>query len=248
MTADLSQFAPFAETAARLRHWLVDARDGSHDLTHLARVWGFAREIQLAEGGSPTVLFAATFFHDCIHVEKNDPDRRLAAIRSAKRASEILQGQGWPGERVAAVAHAIEAHSFSAGIAPRTIEARILRDADRLDSTGLVGIARCFYVAGRIGSALYHNTDPRGEDRRLDDMHYALDHFQTRLFLGTDGFYTSAARDIARRLRPRVLEFRESFLSEIGRARPFQQTERGHQRLQLARASAFSNGVGDPPA
>lgn len=244
MTGDLAQFDPYAQLAAALRHWLPDARDGSHDLTHLARVWGFARQIQLVEGGSPTILFAASFLHDCVHVEKNDPSRHLAASRSAARASEILRHLGWPAERVAAVAHAIEAHSFTAGTAPRTMEARILRDADRLDSSGLVGIARCFYVAGRIGSSLYHASDPLGEDRRMNDMHYALDHFHTRLLLGTEGFYTATARDIASRLRPRVLAFRNGFLAETGRAPA--EAPAGAEHVDLRRTSILSAGTCDP--
>ena len=55
-----------------------------------------------------------------------------------------MTGLDWDGARIDALAHVIEAHSFSAGIEPRTLEARILQDADRLDAIGAVGIARCF--------------------------------------------------------------------------------------------------------
>ncbi len=76
----------------------------------------------------------------------------------------------------------IEAHSFSANIETRTLEAKILQDADRLDAIGVIGAARCFYIAGRMGSALYDSNDPMAENRPLDDKNYALDHFRTKLF------------------------------------------------------------------
>ena len=55
---------------------------------------------------------------------------------------------GWRAARVDAVAHATEAHSFSAAVVPETLEAEIMQDADRLDAIGMLGAARCFYVAG----------------------------------------------------------------------------------------------------
>lgn len=43
----------------------------------------------------------------------------------------------FPQQRIPAVCHAIEAHSFSAKIAPETLEAKIVQDADRLEALGL---------------------------------------------------------------------------------------------------------------
>ena len=65
-------------------------------------------------------------------------------------------------------------------VTPITTEAKTLQDADRLDALGMLGVARCFYVAGRMGRALYDPADPHATQRPLDDTRYTLDHFRTR--------------------------------------------------------------------
>ena len=169
--------------------------DGSHDRSHLLRVWQNANAIAAHEPACDrTVLAAAIILHDCVSPEKNAPDHVEASRRSAARARTILAGLGWRIPQIDSVAHAIEAHSFSARIIPRTPEARILQDADRLDAIGAVGIARCFYVAGRMGSSLYDAADPAAFNRPLDDQAYALDHFDKKLFKIAENFQTKPAR------------------------------------------------------
>jgi uncharacterized protein len=208
-------FDPFGSLARDLAGWLPDCQDGSHDLSHLARVWRFARQIQSEEGGDLQVLFAAAFLHDCVQVEKHDPLRPFASRWSARRAADALRGLDWPVARMDQVCHAISAHSQSAGITPITLEARIIQDADRLDSTGAIGIARCFYVAGRIGSELYHQSDPTARGRLADDMRNALDHFKLRLICECETFHSRKARNIARDRIAFVEQFLNQFLSEI---------------------------------
>lgn len=87
----------------------------------------------------------------------------------------------FPEDRLPAVSHAIEAHSFSAKISPTTIEAKIVQDADRLEALGAIGLARVFAVSGALGVALFDAEDPFAQRRVLDDRQYALDHFQTKL-------------------------------------------------------------------
>ena len=109
--------------------------DGAHDIGHLRRVWANAQSIAQAEGGADIeVLLAAAFLHDAVNLPKSHPDRARAARLSADHAAAYLPGTGFPPGKIAAVAHAIAAHSFSAGLAPETPEARILQDADRLIS------------------------------------------------------------------------------------------------------------------
>ena len=134
------------------------------------------------------MLFAATLLHDCVAVEKQSPLRAQASRLAAEKATQILTALAWPDAKIQAVAHAVEAHSFSAGITPTTIEAKSLREADRLDAIGVLGVARCVYTAGRMGSAMYDPANPHAANRALDDKRFAIDHFHTKLLMLSSGF------------------------------------------------------------
>ncbi|WP_457582718.1 HD domain-containing protein [Ensifer canadensis] len=208
-------FAPHAELAAVLLPHAFAADDGSHDASHLIRVWKNAARIHADEGGDERVLAAAVLLHDCVSVEKNSPHRTQASRLATEKADDILRDLGWSPEAISSVAHAILAHSFSANIAPETIEAKILQDADRLDAIGMVGAARCFYIAGRMGSGLYDPLDPLAEDRELDDKAFAIDHFETKLFKLADGFQTAAGRRLALQRQQRLRDVLAMMLDEI---------------------------------
>ena len=205
---------PLAETL--LPHALEPAEDGAHDLSHLQRVWHNVRTLQVQEGGDLDVLLASVLLHDCVAVEKNSPLRSQASGLAAKKAATLLTTLDWPDAKIAAVAHAIEAHSFSANIAPTTLEAKIVQDADRLDSLGMLGVARTFYIAGRMGSALYDPQDPEAKARDYDDKRFCLDHFQTKLLHLADGFQTATGQQLAQVRHQRLKGFMELFKEEIG--------------------------------
>ncbi len=208
-------FSPYEALAERLLPHAVSGNDGSHDAAHLIRVWKNARRIHGAEGGDLRILAAAVLLHDCVSVEKNSPVRAQASRLAAERAFELLDGLGWRTGEITAVAHAILTHSFSANIPPESLEAKILQDADRLDAIGMIGAARCFYIAGRMGSGLYDPLDPLAEDRPLDDKAYAIDHFETKLFKLTDGFQTAAGRALARQRQERLRAVLAMLIEEI---------------------------------
>lgn len=212
----LAVFAPDEALAEiLLPHAIGGSSDGSHDLSHLLRVWKNAVTIHAEEGGDRQVLLAATILHDCVAVEKNSPLRTQASRLAAEKASRLLADLEWQPAQIDAVAHAIEAHSFSAGIVPTTLEAKILQDADRLDAIGMVGVARCFYIAGRMGSGLYDPDDPQATARAYDDKRFAIDHFQTKLFKLTAGFNTAAGAWMAEARQARLRRFLDEFLDEI---------------------------------
>lgn len=208
-------FEPHGNLAAALIAHAAEGDDGSHDIAHILRVFKNAMRIHKQDGGDGRLLTAAVLLHDCVAVEKNSPLRHQASALAADKASAILKEMGWDKDDISSVAHAVLTHSFSANIPPQTLEAKILQDADRLDAIGMVGAARCFYIAGRLGSGLYDPLDPSATQRELDDKRFAIDHFQTKLFKLADQFQTTTGRLLARERHERLETVLAMFMDEI---------------------------------
>lgn len=211
----LQPFSPFQALAQELLPLTLEGDDGSHDVAHLHRVWKNIRQISQDEGEDLQILCAAVLLHDCVAVEKNSPQRHLASRMAADKASTVLTALGWSIAAIEKTTHAIEAHSFSAAIIPQTLEAKILQDADRLDAIGMIGVARCFYIGGRMRSALYDAADPLAQQRQYDDKRFTLDHFETKLFKLQEGFQTTTGRKMAALRTDRMRRFLSELLEEI---------------------------------
>lgn len=193
------------------------ADDGAHDLNHLHRVWKTAQTLlEDYPDADRLIVLAACYLHDLVNLPKNDPERHLASRQAAVRACDEVGKLGFPADKLGGLAHAIEAHSFSAGIAPCTLEARIVQDADRLDALGAVGLARLYYTAGRMGSALAHPSDPLARERTLDDRTYALDHIEVKLATLPATMSTAAGRALGERRLAWLRAFRDDFVAEWG--------------------------------
>lgn len=189
--------------------------DGAHDLNHLDRVWKTAQTLLADHPEADTAIVqAACYLHDLVNLPKNHPERASASRQAARQAREQLAAAGFPADKLPGVVHAIEAHSFSAAITPTTIEAKIVQDADRLDALGAVGLARLFYTAGRMQSALAHPTDPSGTERPLDDRAYALDHIEVKLATLPATMQTAAGRTLGEKRLEWLRQFRTTFIEE----------------------------------
>jgi uncharacterized protein len=168
--------------------------DVAHDAHHVERVVRNAHRIGEREGAHMAVVLPAAWLHDIVTVRKDSPERARASTLAAAEAARFLHGIDYPAVLVAEIAHAIEAHSFSAGIEPRTLEAEVVQDADRLEALGAIGIARCFATTGAMARPLYCPDDPFGVARALDDKAYALDHFELKLFRVAETLRTASGR------------------------------------------------------
>ena len=193
------------------------AGDAAHDVAHVRRVVASARRLAHAEGADGLVVVAAAWLHDIVTVAKDSPDRAYASRLAADAAAGWLRTEGFPDALVPGVHHAVHAHSFSAGVACTTREARVVQDADRLDALGAVGIARLFATAGAMGSALMHPDDPFAETgRTLDDRRYALDHVEAKLLRLPETMQTAAGRAEAQRRAGVVRQFVADLRADLG--------------------------------
>jgi uncharacterized protein len=154
------------------------------------------------------VLRAAVLLHD-LGRALPEPDRPHVEL-SAEIASDLMARAGFPEDRREAVLHCVRAHSYSRGVPPETLEARLLRDADRLDALGVMGIMRTI----SYGGTFYDPEDPLARRKpRPEGDRYCVEHFYDKLFRLPDGLYSDEAREIA---RERVA-FMEVFLDRLER-------------------------------
>lgn len=198
--------------------------DAAHDVAHIQRVVANAKRLATTEQADLAVVIPAAWLHDCVHVAKNSPQREQASRLAAARAVAYLTETGYPAHHIPAIEHAIEAHSFSAGIAPRTIEAKVVQDADRLDALGAIGMARCFALGGSFGGSIYHPVEPFGGNwpveseakRPLNDTQYSIDHFYLKLFKLVDLMNTLAGRQEAEHRTDFMRNYLVQLRQEIG--------------------------------
>lgn len=188
-------------------------QDAAHDFLHFQRVVRTAKKLCAEQNANINVVVPAAWLHDFISVRKDDPLRSQASRLAAKAAIEYLQSIAYPEQYYDEIAHAIESHSYSADIAPQTIEAKIVQDADRLDALGAIGIARCFIVGGLLDRPIYRAHDPFCELRDPEDKSYTVDHFYQKLFKIVDTLQTESGRAEGQR-RKAVME---EFLRQLGR-------------------------------
>ena len=206
---------------AALSARLGKSADSAHDLAHVRRVWANCRAIVKGEADNKSapvdleLLYAAAVFHDLVNLPKNAANRAEASRLSAEAAAPLARACGLPEAKLPALKHAIIAHSFSAQVAPRTREAQILQDADRLDALGAIGLARMLMVSGALNRPLYEPVDPLAQYRPPDDSAFALDHFQTKLFTLAETLHTPTARQIATERTDYMRAFLTRLQSEI---------------------------------
>ena len=129
-----------------------------HDFDHTLRV--FKNALRLAEkcGGNLQIISVSAMLHD---VGRAEETRTRGAVCHAEYGAEIareyLKKRNFDEDFINSVTHCIERHRFRKGLAPETLEAKILFDADKIDSIGPVGIGRAFLFAGNAGARLHNS-------------------------------------------------------------------------------------------
>ena len=193
--------------------------DLAHGWEHVKRVYDVAERIARQEGADMFVVGAAALLHDLGRAAPPEIAQDVAehhADLSVYVAKVMLREQHVSQERQEAILHAILAHSFSRGVEPHTLEARIVRDADRLDALGAIGILR-WAITGAVRHSphSYHPDDPFGEQRTLDDARYMLDHFPRKLLRLEETMLTATGRALARERTAFMQQYLEEFRREL---------------------------------
>lgn len=130
------------------------SEDAAHDYDHLARTMTLAESIQAREGGDLATIQAAVALHDIGQAREAHHGGDHALI-GASMAAELLTGTPFPQESIPAVQQAIREHRMTGGLTPRTLEGRILYDADKIDCLGAIGIGRLYIITGRYNQKVY---------------------------------------------------------------------------------------------
>ena len=218
METPFSESETLAQTQREVQRRFTGIDDLAHGWEHINRVYNLALHIAEQEGADRFVVGMAALMHDlgktAQHCETNSSTHH--ADLSVTLATELLQTYRVPADKQQAILHAIVAHSFSKGVEPLTLEACAVRDADRLDGLGAIGILRRAATGTyrRTSETLpYHPEDPFGEKRNLDDRRYMLDHFYSKLLKLGETMTTKTGRALAQRRTA----FMRTYLYELKR-------------------------------
>jgi uncharacterized protein len=173
--------------------------DVSHDFSHTYRVLKLAKRIGLAEGADLDIVVPAALFHDVIVYKgtRKQGDEHKESARMAKRVLSSIRE--YPKQKIKDVVYSISVCSFSRNVKPHLLEAKVLQDADLLESTGAISIMRTFASASSMGKEFYNLSDPFCAKRVPEPKKYALDLVVTRLLIAHKRMNTKTAKRMARK-------------------------------------------------
>ena len=210
-----------AQTYDEVQARFTGIDDLAHGWEHIDRVYKLACSIARREEADSFIVGMAALLHDLGRAAEttNKEGRHIHhADLSVTLAEELLDRYQVPDDKQEAILHAIIAHSFSKGIEPRTLEARVVRDADRLDGLGAIGVLR-WAVTGAMrrtrDTKTYCPEDPFAEWHAPDDARYMLDHFYCKLLKLVDTMSTETGRMLARQRTSFMHVYLDEFRREL---------------------------------
>lgn len=181
----------------------VFAGDASgHDFDHTLRVYHMATRLAQEEGADLQTVQLAALLHDV-------DDRKLSpeTYEGKLRAVNFLKENGVEDGKIREIVDIISRISFSAQLPPpESIEGKCVRDADRLDALGAIGIARTFAFGGSRGRRMH---DPEGLDQNA-----SIQHFYDKLLCLKDDMLTPTGKRLAEQRDAYMRAFLEQFYGE----------------------------------
>ncbi len=188
-----------------------------HDWWHIVRVLKNAQQISAKEGGDSYVIELAALLHDIADWKFHGGDTTIGP----KVASEWLRGQKVDDEIIEQVAYIIEHISFKGGTnmhKMRSLEGKIVQDADRLDALGAIGIARVFAYGGAHTREIHNPTNKPLQAfssfktyQKAMKNSTSINHFYEKLLRVKDHMNTAAGKKLALHRH----KFMEKYLAEF---------------------------------
>ncbi|MBS5822826.1 MAG: HD domain-containing protein [Clostridium argentinense] len=191
----------------------------AHNLDHVLRVHNLCMFLsKYEENVDLEVLIPAVLLHDIARVkESKDKSGEIDhAILGSEMAEDILRNLEYEEDKIEKIKHCIITHRFRTDNRPKTIEAKILFDADKLDAIGSIGIARSFMLAGQFGQSLSvkkqvdTNTSENG---RLKDVskHSPFIEYEVKFKKIPEKLHTKKAKEIGLQR----LKFMDDFFNRL---------------------------------
>lgn len=209
------------DTYLLLENYMLSCmRDSAHDKEHVYRVLYNAMEIaKHEECVDYDVLICACLLHDIGRNEQSENPKLCHAEVGAEKTLKFLADNHFDKEFAEKVAHCILCHRYRNHNIPQTLEAKILFDADKLDVTGAIGIARTLIYKGQVLEPLY-TLDEEGNvsNGENDTIPSFFQEYKNKLETLYDKFYTDFAAKMAKQRRKAAVTFYENLLSEVGAA------------------------------
>ena len=191
------------------------SNDSAHDFDHIMRVYKNAQKISKTEKVNKKLVLSAALLHDLVSYPKSDKRSKNSSIESAKKSKLILKKYDFTEDEIEIISDAIRDHSFSQNKVPKTMEGKVLQDADRLDALGAIGIARVFATGGSLNRPFYNSDDSFCKKRTPDDKTWTVDHFYTKL-LKLESLMNTKSGKLEAKKRTKVLrEYLKQLKSEI---------------------------------
>lgn len=186
-----------------------------HGVQHAMRVYNNALKINAKEHGDHKIIATAALIHDTVDKKLfGDMEGRLQYVR------EFLSSQDYTIEEIDEIIYIISNISWNNGKnnALDSLNAMIVRDADRLDAIGAMGIIRTIEYGNSKGRDFYDQDNIAVKDDRFTFNKITtstLSHFYEKLLLLKDNLHTDTARVMAEKRHDFMVSFLEEFYDEI---------------------------------
>lgn len=190
--------------------------DVAHGCDHVYRVLYTALDIARCERGADRdVLIAACLLHDIGRREQFADNNLDHAGVGGDKAYDFLISNGYSQEFAERVRGCIVTHRFRKSRPPESLEAKILFDADKLDVTGAMGIARTLVYKGDVGEPLYSlGDDGLPTDGTFDTSPSFFREYKYKLEKLYDKFYTRRGSALAQSRKQAASEFYSAMYAE----------------------------------